>query len=195
MIDEPENIDTSVWLKRGEPLVTPERAAKGDLKIEREIDEKTGELGEIRYAQAFYRNILNWLWENNHIDDQMHHDGQTYQIWREMHRASLGVIKPVSFGLDDAKQKLRAHGYILLLRRLSHHDSKTIESAIDSPAHQPFNEIAKARTETYHRAFFSLSKLLPVIEDKIRYLEGLSGDEQNELSEQAMKNFLESIGK
>lgn len=194
MIDEEQNIDQSVWLKRGEPLLTPERIAKGDMRIEREINEETGELGQIRYAQAIIRNIMNWLWENDHITHDQHDAGNVFWAWRNQHRVAMGQQKAISSDLSESTGiKLRAYGYVLIAKRLSRYDYDAIDKAIETFENEFTRSFALRNMLAYQRAFKRLEDILPRVKDQISYLEGLSDQEREELSEEGLKKFLEQI--
>lgn len=196
--EEFENIDKSVWLNPGESIITEERASKGDMKIERQDPTtqqlQNGENGDIRFAQAQVKNILNFLWEMDAIEDQHHHDGQTFQIWREMHQSSLGLMRAVSFGSDqNIGIRLRAYGFILVIKRLSIYDKKTIISSIETFANEHTKFLASKQRQIYRRAFERLSAIIPPVRDQIAYLEGLDEEGRNTLSEEQLKNFVALI--
>jgi len=143
-----DHIDRTQWLPRGEAMVTPEREGKGDLIVF--YDEDTG---HIREARAVAKNILSLLLELKVIDDQQHHDAGTYQIWRDMHQASMGLRRPVSSGNQEAiGVRLRAYGYVLITQRLEHFHTKTIDHALETmkSTNDDFSEINRKRLEHFH---------------------------------------------
>ena len=186
-----DHIDRTQWLPRGEAMVTPEREGKGDLIVF--YDEDTG---HIREARAVAKNILSLLLELKVIDDQQHHDAGTYQIWRDMHQASMGLRRPVSSGNQEAiGVRLRAYGYVLITQRLEHFHTKTIDHALETmkSTNDDFSEIN--HRQRYRQAFEALSMALPPIREQITYLEGLSEADRNEMSEERLKKLVEQIAK
>jgi hypothetical protein len=149
---------------------------------------------DIRFAQIHEVNLLNKLWDCEHITDQQHHDCQTFQIWRDMHRAQMGLEKPVSSGGEEAfGVRLRAYGYILLLRGLSRHDNDALETAL-TPLLMSWAEwIARNRLDKYVTVLERLSRILPPIKDRIAYLEGLSEEQREQLSQEGIKIMLADI--
>jgi hypothetical protein len=165
--------------------------SKGDLVVF--YDEDTGHMRE---ARAVAKNILNLLWEMEVIDDQQHHDAGTYQIWRDMHQASMGLRKPVSSGNQEAiGVRLRAYGYVLITQRLAHFHTKTIDHALETMQSTDDDFSGVNRRQRYRQAFEALSMALPPIRDQIAYLEGLSEVERNEMSEDRLKKLVEQIAK
>lgn len=227
MHDFPENVDRSQWLPEGDPILTPERAAKGDVftgpqcrdcrgsgrnpqeklvSLACRVCHGKGWVGQvnavgldsrnIRHAQVQVRNVLNALWDREIITDDQHHDGGTYQIWRDMHNASLGLAKSVSSGGDEEiGVRLRAYGYVLLVRRLSRYDVRAIEDAIDTFANVEVMRVAVARSQAYLRAFDNLSRLLPRVKEQIKYLEGVTEDERQAMCEDNLKILLARLVK
>ena len=186
-----DHIDRTQWLPRGEAMVTPEREGKGDLIVF--YDEDTG---HIREARAVAKNILSLLLELKVIDDQQHHDAGTYQIWRDMHQASMGLRRPVSSGNQEAiGVRLRAYGYVLITQRLEHFHTKTIDHVLETmkSTNDDFSEIN--HRQRYRQAFEALSMALPPIREQITYLEGLSEADRNEMSEERLKKLVEQIAK
>jgi hypothetical protein len=193
-----ETIDVSVQTKftKDYPLITPERKAKGDMRIEYDIDEETGEIGQINFAQAQVRNILNWLWNNDAITDQQHHDGKTFQIWRDMHHVQLGLLRPVtSGGTEPIGRRLRAYGYVLITKRLHVYDLKAINQSVDVFSNPHTTELARRDKKIYQRAFMNLSAAIMPIHEQIRYLEGLSDRELEAMSEENLKNYVAGLVK
>jgi hypothetical protein len=100
-----------------DPMIKPERLAKGDWSFTRDCELCKGRgtqphesgfgtvpcpgcygrgkthdapdtpIHEVRYAQAQVQNVLNWLYERDLLTDQHVFDGQTYEIWREVYQA------------------------------------------------------------------------------------------------------------
>ncbi len=220
-ISSDDHVDKSHWLPDGEPLITPERAAKGDVLtgnpctacdmtgrdqnrgVCRECSGKGrvgirnaagSDLSEIRFAQIHEVNLLNCLWNCRHISDQQHHDGQTFQIWRDMHRVQLGVQRPVSSGGEEVfGVRLRAYGYILIIQRMNRYDLTALETSFIPMTISWAEWIARNRIERYIIALDRLSRLLPPIKDQIAYLEGLPDEEREELSKCNMKKYLDGL--
>lgn len=184
------DIDQSCWIPQGEAIITPERLAKGDVSFNRK------DSGEMLEIQLTIRNILNYLHEQEIITDQHLYDAQTYQIWQQMHRVQRGLEKPVSSGNpQDFGVRLRAHGFILLLQRLSKRDVSVIEFAINSIATEHTRFIANNNRGAYPPIFERLSQVLSVVREQISYLEGLSENEMDELSEERLKKCVAYITK
>lgn len=222
--DTDDLIDKSAYLPDGEPLLTPERAAKGDVFTGpscaacngsgksrewnapcRECRGK-GWIGtvnaallkaeDIHFAQVQVRNILNFLWEKDILTDQQHHDGQTFEVWRDMHRVALGQMRSVSSGEEEVPGvRLRAYGFVLLLKRLNRYDCRSIEMAVDTVATEHNEFFAYRDRATYRRSFIALSAAILPIHEHIRHLESLADDDRNALSEERMKIFLAEIVK
>ncbi|OJW21183.1 MAG: hypothetical protein BGO49_24530 [Planctomycetales bacterium 71-10] len=121
-----EHIDVTQWRPANQPIVTPERAAKGDLVYNTPCSECNGRgsfpdpygrgivpcrtchgrgtnqvigdiaLQHVRFAQAQVQNVMNWLWERGTLDDQHLHDGQTYEQWQMVQQARLGLRRKVA---------------------------------------------------------------------------------------------------
>ena len=220
--EDQTHIDKSLWLPESEPLITPERAAKGDVftgpdcgdchgtgkdpitKLVCKACRGKGWVGstnaatidsrDIRFAQVYEVNLLNHLWKVGHITDQQHHDVQTFQIWRDMHRAQMGTEKAVSSGGDEVFGiRLRAYGYILIIQQLNRIDYITIEATLTPMVMSWGDWIARNRVERYVTATERLSRIIPRIKDRIAYLESLSDEKRDELSKAGIKKMLEVI--
>lgn len=166
-------IDRSQFLPRGEPMITPEREAKGDIFVER------NEHGNINFARGHREMIVNYLLEIGVIDDQQFHDAGTFQIWRDMHQVSMGLRRAVSSGGEQATGvRLRAYGFILLCKRLTSASYGVLLSASDLFANEAQQIIARNRKQTYRTAFKELSSVLPAIHDAINALEALNQKQQ-----------------
>lgn len=218
--------DPRYHLPPGSGLITPERAAKGDVltgppcpdcKATGKIKAQVGlqpascptcrgrgwigsvnaagiDTDHIRFAQIHERNLLNSLWEAGHVTDQQHHDCQTFEIWRDMHRVQMGLQRPVSSGSDEALGvRLRAYGYILLVRRMSRYDNDALETMLTPMLMSWMEWIARNRLEKYVAALDRLSRILPPVKDQVAYLEGLSDEQREELSQAGIKKCLEVI--
>jgi hypothetical protein len=192
--DDDSHIDKSQWREWSaeNPLVTPEREAKGDMKIEYFEDSS-----EIKFAQAQVRNIINFLWEREIITTEQHAAGQTFWAWRNQHRVAMGQQRSITDGTppESFGVKLRAYGYVLLLKRLSTPDYNAIDQSIETFETEHWRYFALRDAAIYRRAFIRLADILPAIKDRIAYLEGLAEDERQFLSDEALKNFLAAIVK
>jgi hypothetical protein len=220
--DSESNGDPRYHLPHGTPLITPERARKGDVftgpdcrdcgttgkdkitKLPCRPCKGRGWVGstnaagvdnaDIRFAQVHEVNLLSKLWDSGHVTDQQHHDAQTFQIWRDMHRTQMGLEKPVSSGGEEVfGVRLRAYGYILILRKLSRHDNDAIETSLLPMLMSWAQWIARNRTEKYVAALERLSRVLPPVKDQIGYLEGLDEEQREEISKAGVKKLLEVI--
>ena len=144
-MDEPGPIDPSQWLNGGS-VVTPERVAKGDLRIERRAaptprQEARGEPGDIRVAQAHVRNILNLLHEREILDEQNVRDGQTFERWQMWFTAELScrpstIYSPEMRGIrrELAEDDLAHDDYGKLIRGMSRKHLGLVERAITTHA-------------------------------------------------------------
>ncbi len=142
----------------------------------------------IRHAQVQVCSILRYLWDKEIITDDQYHDGGTFEIWRDQHQVAMGLKKAVCSGDDEEfETRLRAYGYILLVRRLSQRDICAIQYAINTFAVSHTEFIAFNRKTAYITAFGNLSRLLPNVKEQIRYLESISEDERNALCEGNLK--------
>lgn len=100
-----------------DPMIKPERLAKGDWSFTRDCEACKGRgtqphesgfgtfpcpncqgrgkthdapdtpIHEVRYAQAHVQNILNWLHERGLLSDQHVFDGQSFEIWQDVYQA------------------------------------------------------------------------------------------------------------
>jgi hypothetical protein len=214
--------DPRYHLPPNTPIITPERAAKGDVftgpncsdcnttgkdKITKlpcrtckgrgwvgSINAATMESSDIRFAQVQVRNILNFLWNAGIITDDEHDDGHTFQAWRDQHRVALGLERPVSNTLEEpATLKLRAYGFILLLRKLNAYDAKAINKSLDVFANCGTEQDARREERPYRMAFTNLSKAIVPIKEKISYLERASDEERAALADEQLKMLLIAI--
>ena len=102
----------------------------------------------------------------------------------------------MSAGLESqTANKLRAHGFVLLIRKLSNQDLSAIEFALNTFATSHTKFIAQNRKSAYRGAFERLSGILPSVRDKIEALEALNEEDKNELSENNLKIMLASFKK
>ncbi len=218
--------DPRYHLPAGMPIITPERAAKGDVltgppcpdcgatdKVKQQLGHQPaicracrgrGWIGSvnaatiaadhIRHAQVQVRNILNYIWEEQIISDDEHDAGHTFEAWRNQHRVALGLQKAVSGDLDDTLQvKLRAYGFVLLIRRLAVNDVKAIGKSLDVSANHSTQAEALRERGAYARAFGRLSNEIIPVRERITYLERASEEERNHISDEQMKILLAAI--
>lgn len=218
-----DHIDRSQWLPDGEPLITPERAAKGDVLtgnpctacdmtgrdanrgVCRECSGKGrvgirnaagADLSEIRFAQIQVRSILNFLWNAEIISDDEHIDGHTFEAWRNQHRVAMGLQKAISNDSDEPLAlKLRAYGYVLLLKKLSVYDVKAVNKAIDVSSTFATEQEAIREKKPYQDAFRNLAKAIIPIREQITYLESASEEDRELLANGQLKILLELISK
>ncbi len=217
--------DPRYQLPAGLSIVTPERAAKGDVftgppcsdckatgKAKsplgqaatcptcrgrgwlRSVNAATIATDHIRYAQVQVVNIMNYLWDKEIISDNQHTDGHAFEAWRNQHRVALGLQKSVSGELDETFQvKLRAYGFILLIRRLSAPDVKAINKSLDTSANYATRAEAIQEQGAYIRAFSHLAREIIPVRERITYLERASEGERNHISDEQMKILLAAI--
>ncbi len=219
-----DNGDPRYHLPRDVPLLTPERASKGDVLTGPDcgdcgatgkdkatkmtcracrgkgwvgsINVATMDNADIRFAQVQVRNILNYLWGAGIITDDEHTDGHTFQAWRDQHRVALGLQRPVSYESDEPLVlKLRAYGFVLLLKKLNHYDVKAINKAIDVFVNQATELDARREERPYRRAFGNLARVIAPVREQVAYLENLSEEERDLLADERLKILLASIGK
>ncbi len=220
-----EDGDPRYQLPAGLPIITPERAAKGDVltgppcpdckstgKVKSllgqavtcpacrgrgwigSVNAATIAADDIRFAQVQVLNIMNFLWEREIISDDQHNEGHAFEAWRNQHRVALGLQKPVSGDLDETFQvKLRAYGFVLLIRRLSAPDLKAIGKSLDTFANYATRAEAIREQGAYIRAFSHLAREIVPVRERISYLERASEEERNEISDEQMKILLEEL--
>lgn len=223
-VDTETEGDPRYYRPMKEPLINQWRAAKGDIFTGPDCKEcdSTGkdkmtkanckpcwgkgylpitnasevDSSHIRFAQVQIKSIINLLWDKGIITDDQHHDGGTFQIWRDMHNAALGFGKAVSSGEEESLGiRLRAYGYILLVRRLHPNDIRAVEYTVDTFVNSHTQFLALNRKEMYQGAFERLGRLLPCVKDQVTALESVSDVERNELSEDGLKKLLAQIVK
>jgi hypothetical protein len=214
--------DPRYHLPLGTPIITPQRAAKGDVftgpnctdcnttgkdKMTKlpcrtckgrgwvgSINAATMDSSDIRFAQVQVRNILNYLWGEEIITDDQNTDGHTFQAWRNQHRVALGLERPISNEeTDPAALKLRAYGFVLLLRRLTAHDAKAINMSLDVFANHATQMDARREERQYRSAFTNLSMVIGPIKEQISYLEGASDEERQSMADEHLKKLLAQI--
>ena len=217
--------DKRYHLPQDAPLITPERAAKGDVltgppcqeckstgKVKSSLGQAAicpkcrgrGWLGSvnaatiaadhIRFAQVQVVNILNFLWEREIITDDQHNEGHAFEAWRNQHRVALGLQKAISGEMEETLQvKLRAYGFVLLIRRLSAPDVKAISKALDTSANYATRAEAIREQGAYIRAFANLGREIIPVRERITYLERASEVERNHISDEQLKILLDAI--
>jgi hypothetical protein len=94
---------------------------------------------------------------------------------------------------EEQGVRLRAHGFILLIRKLSQSDLKAIEFAINTFATSHTKFIAQQSKAALRSAFEKLSNALPAVKEQIAFLEQLPENEREELSNERMKKLLASL--
>ncbi len=171
-IEEIQQIDQSVWLPKGMPLITAERRAKGDMRTEGEDGERSPQnLSDIRFAQALVRNIMAYLWNSGAIDDQHYHDGKTFQIWHEVFSSQFGIKKNSIYNSELKgelkKEGLNEYGFILLLQRIHRKDIAMIHHAVDTIQSEHTVFLASKNRMAYRRAFDRLTTVIPQIRDEL----------------------------
>ncbi|MEZ5691180.1 MAG: hypothetical protein R3D71_05910 [Rickettsiales bacterium] len=185
-----DHIDRSCFLPRGVDFITPQRLAKGDLRV------SYNDSGQMQEAQATVKNILNWFWENDYITHEQHDDACTFQIWRDMHQVSMGVRKPVSSGeVESLGVKLRAYGFVLLLKKLSRHNVKAIEYVLENFASEHNIFFAKRDRRVYQSVLQDLSEKIIPVREQIKYLESLDESEREKLYEENLQKLVAQIKK
>lgn len=229
MIEEnDDHIDKSQWLGDKEPIITPERAKKGDLFTGPLCEDCRGsgknhsdhadhqvtcracrgkgwigtvnmatltdkQISDTRFAQMQVRNILNFLWERGIITDLQHDDGCTFEAWRNQHRVALGLQRSVSTETAESTSvKLRAYGFVLIIKKLSVYDHHAIDNSLSIFANHYTETLARRDFPVYQRAFSRLAKILPPIREQIAYLESLSDEEREAMAEGVLKILLAS---
>jgi hypothetical protein len=192
---EESDVDRAVWLPDDEPLITPERAAKGDMLIQRkeptQDQASRNEPGEIQAAQAIINNVLNFLYDREYINSQHVTDARTYELWQTCYRAKLGYRNNRVYSSEIREmERILAHDGVesvnefhTIITKLSLQHKNTIERAIYTPAssHERFiagdyrpgaspqeRYIARQRATIYVRAFDRLSELMEPLRDAAR---------------------------
>ena len=225
MIDEQDHIDTSCHLPPGEPIMTPERAAKRDIISRKPCDKCDGNgreaytnkpcdecrgsgwkgiknaseiapenLSEVEYAQAVVRNILNYIWQKNYITQEHYDAAHIFEAWRNQHRVARGERRPTSNDIaNPSGVKLRAHGYVLLTQRLRRNDHLAIDNTIEITSNEHTRNLADRNSKLYRGIFDRLCIVLSPIKEQIDYLESLSEEQRDFLSEEKMKIVIATI--
>lgn len=180
-----DDIDQSQCLPRGVEFVTPERLAKNDMRV------SYNDRGQMVEAQATVRNILNYLWEEEIIDDQQHHDGQTFEIWREVYSSAHGKTITLRFGQEakttNPKGSAEYIGYSMLIRRLSKADVGALEFTLKPITADYAKFVTKNNKQGYRLLFNKLSACIPSIRERIDFIAKLSEEEKNNLAEENLK--------
>lgn len=220
-----DHIDKSQWVNwdSENPMVKPERIAKGDIITGKQCDDcetkgrgKDGlpcktckgkgwfgitnainvELDDIRFAQAQVRNIINYLWETEIITHDQNDAGHTFQAWRAQHRVSLGIQAPISAGISEASlSKMRAYGYVLLLQRISRYDQQYVEFCVDTFSTYYTQQLAIERGPKIRAALERLHQALMPIRERILAMEQLPPEELQALSEDNLKKMIAKISR
>ena len=141
-----------------ESIITEERAAKGDMLVERD------EGGNIRFAQLNVNNVMNYLHGLRILDDQHLHDGQTYELWQMIFnaRCGYGYNKIYSQDILEARSaviadNLPSSGFTRLIRGLGARNCHIIEIGIYQHA-TPFSiALIEGRRHWFKPAFDALS--------------------------------------
>lgn len=222
--DGDDHIDKSCWLGPNEPIITPERAQKGDVFTGPTCDDCHGSgkndeynspcrachgkgwmgtvnaqilnVSDIHFAQIQIRNILNFLWEKDAITDDHHDHGHLFKAWRDQHRVAMGQERAISGESSESTGiKLRAYGFILLVKRLSIYDYKAIESSIEIFSNQHTQAFALRDRKIYRQAFDRLSQVIIPIREHIAALEALSDEDRAMLSDERLKKFIDGMEK
>mgnify|MGYP001032311824 CR=1 FL=1 len=172
-----ERIDITQWRPSDQPIITPERAAKGDILVERDPPTKRqqerGEPGNVRFAQAHVQNILNWLYEQDKLTDQHVYDGQTYEIWQHIYQSRRAMRrKDPLFSIPgfEEQEATSERGFTLILLRMPIRHQRAVESAIHTYATGQARFLARKNLRHFVDAFESLSSLLPPIHDELKRL-------------------------
>jgi hypothetical protein len=169
--------DKTLWAPEDEPVITEERASKGDMLVVRstptKAQEERGQLGDIRFAQVQIRNILNFLWDRGILEAQHVHDGQTYELWHTIFNSRLGyrnnpiysareialMAKSVSDeGFDDAD-------FMCVLRSLSTIQNKLVQAAIYNHASEHHRWLCMRSATQYRNAFDRLSEVMEPLKE------------------------------
>lgn len=201
--EEYEHIDFTQWYSGKEPLVTAERAAKGDLSYTRNCEKCQGRgtrkadmgtgavscadckgrgrvherpdvpLEQVRFAQVQVRSIVNHLWQNGELNDQHHHDAQTYELWQTIFRARSGYRNNPVYELEllGMRQAVSADGlnvddFVSLIRRLQHERCRIIEMAIYTQMTEHFEWMLKRGVAGYRSVFDTLSWIMKQLREE-----------------------------
>ena len=216
--------DPRYHLPRDTPIITPERAAKGDVltgppckdcgatgkdklsKLSCRACRGKGWVGstnasavaidDVRFAQVQIVNILNYLWQEEIISEDEHDAGHTFEAWRNQHRVALGLQRSISGALEETFQvKLRAYGFVLLICRLSQLDVKAINKSLDVYASYATRAEANRERLAYRAAFHHLNDAIVPVRERISYLESVSEEERGHISDEQLKVLLAQIQK
>lgn len=162
-------IDQSQWLKRGEPIITPERERHGDVLVERDDD------GNIRFVQKHLSTVLNELDRRGTLTPQHVHDGQTYEIWQTIFRAKLGYRNNPIYQADllamrrmVTEDELPSDDFGMLIHRLGAERCKLVETAIYEHLTPRTLHFIDGNSARFRMAFDRLSEVMEQLREDWR---------------------------
>lgn len=153
--------DERYHLPRGEPVLTPERIAKGDLEY------ALTESGNLRFAQAQLNTVLNFLWVGKILTQQHVHDGQTFEIWQICFTSEFQIKENRIYAteLERFERAIRADGldvalFDKILHQLTTQQKKMIEYALSPGTTDHKRWLAIRYQGHYRKAFDRLSEIM-----------------------------------
>jgi hypothetical protein len=173
-----DRINKAFWLPDGEPIITPEREAKGYMLIERNYN------GEIRFAQLQLATVLNAMEQRGIIDSQHVHDAQTYEVWQTIFRSRLGYRNNPIYADDLARMRLMvsedeldSDDFGKLIHALGANVCRAVEFAIYTPVTPHMIWLVSRSGSQYRTAFDRLSQVMERLRAEWRHRQ----DEKNHL--------------
>lgn len=165
--DTEDHIDTGHWLERGEPIVTPERAAKGDLHVE------NGDGDQIRFAQLAANSVMNHLHRKGVLDDQHAHEGGIYEIWQVCFSAELGYRTSSIYASDlqgmrrvIADEHLEVADFERLIRALTAAQKRIVEFCLYTTATEHARWMADRNVGAIRGTFDRMSEVMKRLKEE-----------------------------
>lgn len=147
------HIDPSHWLPPDSPVVTPERAAKGDLSLTRAAD------GRVTHAEPVDGTILGYLVDRGTLQDHHRYYGMVfldlkrYFLRRTAHRAN--PIYALEF-FSTSNSAVLERVYLLACRRLRRPREQLVLIACTTPVSRVSHAGLGYARERYQDAFEAL---------------------------------------
>lgn len=184
-VDDDEHILKEHWIPDGHQVILPQR---------KDIMVIPSDRGGVEYHAIAAERLVDYLRRANIINAASYEDARVFKAWRDQHRAALGQQQAVSTESSTSIYvKLRAYGFILILRRLAYYDERLISKSIEYPSTTSTQKEAKLSAEIYRRAFLKLRKAFDPIREQIAYLESLDDATRDEREKEALKIFLDKL--
>lgn len=192
---ENKAIDKSVWRYRNEPVINEFRARQPDMLIEMDCPECSGagmtgtkrcmtckgnkripdtrwprgEASDIQYARLQVRNILNYLWEIDVLNDTHVWEARSYDICHGVYAAARGsryssnsIYGRGESGMDGKEER----AFSLLLQRMSPKHHGLIQRSLP-PATEHEKWVAYQDRHHFLTAFETLVFMIEKIRDEL----------------------------